>query len=166
MLASASREGGLPGLGGGSLVLWSWGRVCLVWGVGLWSRGGLPGPGWGDGSLVPGGLPGPGGGLWSWGVCLVRGVCLVWGGCLPGPGGLASQHALRQTIPPLWTESETPVKTLPWPNFVAAGKNRCITKKTGTHNLQSSPKPETRTIANFGLTVEWITYPFSESIMP
>ena len=31
-----------------------------------------------------------------------------------------SQHALRQTPPP-WTESQTPVKTLPRPNFVAAG---------------------------------------------
>ena len=36
--------------------------------------------------------------------------------------GCVSQHALRQT-PPLLTESQTPVKTLPWPNFVAAGKN-------------------------------------------
>ena len=74
---------------------------------------------WGRESLVPGGwVSGP------------EGVCLVWGGwvsgpggCLPGPGGgLASQYALRQTSP-LWTESQTPVKTLPWPNFVAAGNN-------------------------------------------
>ena len=40
------------------------------------------------------------------------------GGCLLPRG--VSQHALRQTPPPL-TESQTPVKTLPWPNFVAAG---------------------------------------------
>ena len=49
------------------------------------------------------------------------------GGCLvpgAGLGGEVSQHALRQT-PPLWTESQTPVKTLPWPNFVAAG-NYCV----------------------------------------
>ena len=45
------------------------------------------------------------------------------GGLVPGgesgPGGV-SQYALRQT-PPL-TESQTPVKTLPCPNFVAGGK--------------------------------------------
>ena len=52
------------------------------------------------------------------------GVCLPapGGGCLlPGgvcSGGWVSQHALRQTP---WTESQTPVKTLPWPNFVAGG---------------------------------------------
>ena len=52
-----------------------------------------------------------------------------WGGLLPGrvpgPGGSApggvSQHALRQTpLPPV--DRHTPVKILPWPNFVAAGK--------------------------------------------
>ena len=60
------------------------------------------------------------------GGCTCRGVCTCRGGCTY-PGGvylhggvLASQHPLRQT-PPLWTESHTPVKTLPWPNFVAAG---------------------------------------------
>ena len=65
--------------------------------------------------LLPGGgvcLVG-GGSAWSGGACLVQGGSLV-------QGGLASQHALRQT-PPLWTESQTLVKTLPWPNFVAAG---------------------------------------------
>ena len=68
------------------------------------------------GSAWSGGVSGPRGCLWSGGCLWSRGVCLVWG------GGLASQHALRQT-PGLWTESQTPVKTLPWPNFVAAGKN-------------------------------------------
>ena len=29
---------------------------------------------------------------------------------------------------PLSTESQTPVKTLPWPNFVAAGKNKTLKK--------------------------------------
>ena len=74
-------------------------------------------------SLLPGG-PGLGG-------CLVWGA-LVWGGAWSGgwgvcsgggllPGG-ASQHALRQTpLPPV--DRQTPVKILPWPNFVAAGKN-------------------------------------------
>ena len=67
-------------------------------GVVAWS-GGMPG-------LGGGGVPGLGGSAPRGGVC--------------SGGGLASQHALRQT-PPLWTESQTPVKTLPWPNFVAAG---------------------------------------------
>ena len=62
-----------------------------------------------------GGVPTRGGGR-----CDVPGL----GGGVPGPGGgLASQHALRQTPSPPWTESQTPVKTLPWPNFVAAGNN-------------------------------------------
>ena len=66
------------------------------------------------------GVSAPGGGCLLWGVSAPRGVSA------PGvstPGGVCSrgvsQHALRQT--PLWTESQTPVKTLPWPNFVTAG---------------------------------------------
>ena len=48
------------------------------------------------------------------------------GGRGSGPGGSdlvpgGSQHALRQNPPPV--DRHTPVKTLPWPNFVAAGKN-------------------------------------------
>ena len=59
------------------------------------------------GCLVPwGGESAPGGDVWSRGSA---------------PGGVF-QHALRKTPPPPpWTESQTPVKTLPWPNFVAAG---------------------------------------------
>ena len=87
--------------------------------------------------LVPWGVLSPGG-------CLLReisapgvsvpvvsaprgGVCLG-GVCSQGvsaSGGMAFQHALRQTPPSLWTESQMPVKTLPWPNFVAAGNN-CV----------------------------------------
>ena len=79
------------------------GGVCLVWG--------------GVVCLVRGGC------AWSGGVSALR-VCLVWGVvCLVG-GCLASQHALRQTpSPPV--DRQTPVKTLPWPNFVAAGKYLC-----------------------------------------
>ena len=63
-------------------------------------------------------------GVWSGGVCSwggsVPGGGLVWGGSGPGgvsaPGGI-SQHALRQTPP---VDRQTPVKILPWPNFVAA----------------------------------------------
>ena len=56
----------------------------------------------------------------------------------PGVGVCVSQHALRQT-PPLLTESQTPVKTLPWPNFVAAGNyvNRPLTYFSGA-NLRSA----------------------------
>ena len=45
------------------------------------------------------------------GVYLVLGGGLLWGGA----------SAPEADTPP-WTESQTPVKTLPWPNFVAAGK--------------------------------------------
>ena len=114
--------------------------------------GGVPSPG-GVCSGGGGGVPGLGG-VCSGGVsaprgvvCLVRGgvcsggVCLVWGvsaprgGGVPGQegvvcmvgGGLASQHALRQTpCPPTVDRITDACKTLPWPNFVAAGKNTWI----------------------------------------
>ena len=75
-------------------------RGCLLPG-GVSSRGGC---------LLPGGclLRGT---VCSGGVCSGRG-CLLW-------GVYPSMHWGRH--PPLWTESQTPVKTLPWPNFVAAG---------------------------------------------
>ena len=64
------------------------------------------------------------GGVCSQGGVCSRGVCSP-GGLLPGasaPGGWVSQHALRQTpLPPV--DRHTLVKILPWPNFVAAGKN-------------------------------------------
>ena len=50
---------------------------------------------------------------------LLRGGCLVPGRSGPRGGGI-SPHALRQTPPPV--DRQTPVKILPWPNFVAAGK--------------------------------------------
>ena len=109
--------GGVPGPGGvGVVCLVLGGLVCLVLG------GGVSGPG--------GGVPGPGGRwcAWSggvclvWGVCLVQGVCLVWGVSAPAGDGRVSQHALRQTpLPPV--DRQTLVKIIPWPNFVAAGKN-------------------------------------------
>ena len=49
----------------------------------------------------------------------------VWawrGGVWSQGWGVVSQHALRHP-PPRWTESQTPVKTLPCPNFVAGGKD-------------------------------------------
>ena len=56
------------------------------------------------------------------GVCPQGGVC---SGGVCSRGGVVSQHAVRQT-PPLWTESQMPVKTLPCPNFVAGGNNRSL----------------------------------------
>ena len=61
--------------------------------------------------LLPGGVPGPRGGvcfLGKGGGVPGLGGCLLPGGVI-GPG-MVSQHALRQT-PPLWTESQTRVKT-------------------------------------------------------
>ena len=122
--------GGVPGLEGVYLVL----------------RGAVPGLGWVY--LVPGGVPGPGGCTWSWGGVpgLGCGPGLgghTWSRGVPGLGGylvLGGVSALggfqpggrllvggipacteADTPPPLLTESQTPVKTLPWPNFVAAG---------------------------------------------
>ena len=92
------------------------------------------------GSLLPGGVSSGGGshlgglipgGLWFGGVSAPRGVSALGGVCsrevsawgMSAPrGGVISQHALRQTPPPSKTESQMPVKTLPWPNFVVAGK--------------------------------------------
>ena len=59
------------------------------------------------------------GGLLHEGVSVPRGVCS--GGCLFW--GCLFQGGSAGDTPP-WTESQTPVKTLPWPNFVAAGKNQ------------------------------------------
>ena len=83
--------------------------VCFLGGSAC-SRWGLPGPR-GVSSCSRGCPPVPGG------VCLVPGGCLPGlEGCLPGPGGMASQHALRQTpFPPV--DRQTPVKTLPWPQL-------------------------------------------------
>ena len=92
-------------LPGGGLLWWG-----VVWGGGAWSRG----------VCSRGVVSGPGG-VWSGGVPGLGWWCLIWGGGAWSGG--VSQHALRQTPHPLWTESQMPVKTLPWSNFVAAGKN-------------------------------------------
>ena len=85
----------LPGGGGGG--------VCS--GGGIWSWGGVCS-----------------GGVWSWGVSAPRGVSLPGGS--PCQGGLLAGGGSRcWRPPPPWTESQTPVKTLPWPNFVAAGND-------------------------------------------
>ena len=84
--------------------------------------------------LVPGGVSAPGGvvpgegGLVMGGVC--SGGCLFrggWVGCLV-PGGYPSMHWGRHPSPPV--DRYTLVKTLPWPNFVAAGNNSTCSYKT------------------------------------
>ena len=91
-----SRGGGCLPLLGGVLLVPEGGAVCLILGGGF--------------SLVQGGG----------GVCLFRGVLLGPGGvCLPGrgggflgPGGSPwSGGGVLRRLPPLWTESQTPVKT-------------------------------------------------------
>ena len=88
-----------------------------------WSGGGSAprGGAWcGGGVSAPGGVPGlgglPPGGCLVWG-----GVCLVWGG-LP-PGGVGIPACTEADTPPPPVDRHTLVKILPWPNFVAAGKN-------------------------------------------
>ena len=111
MLKSASREGGCLLRGECAP------EGCLLGGI--CSQGGLLPGGLLQGVSAPGGgVSAPGGG-----VCSQGGVGVSAGGLsamgVSAPGGGVSQHVLRQT-PPLLTESQTPVKTLPWPNFVAA----------------------------------------------
>ena len=116
-------SGGMSALGGGLLP----GGVC--WGEGVsgpgggWSGMSAPGVvysqgGWGDGW---------GGGVWAGRGVSAPGGCLFRGSAPGGGsgqgGGYPSMHWGRHPPPALWTESQTPVKTLPWPNFVAAGNN-------------------------------------------
>ena len=68
------------------------------------------------------------GGVCSWGDVSSQGVSAPEGVSAPGdrvsaPGGGCGIPACTEADTPPWTESQTPVKTLPWPNFVAAGNN-------------------------------------------
>ena len=101
---------------------WPYAGVCFPGGCLLRGISALGDCLLGGGCLLPGGVCSRGclllGGVCSWGGvsaprgCLLQGVSAL---------GVVSQHALRQT-PPLLTESQTPVKTLPLPIFVAVGK--------------------------------------------
>ena len=90
-----------------------------------------------------GGVLSPGGCLVPGGWCLLQGG-LLGGGCLV-PGGVSSGGCLLQgggvSAPeadtPLWTESQTPVKTLPWPNFVAAGNKRTFLMNANRFNQRT-----------------------------
>ena len=119
------------------------GGGCLVRGVsaaggGVCSGGSAPG-----GCLVSGrGVSAPGGvcsgGCMLWGGLVLGGVCLSWGGSLlpgegcllqgvcswgvSGPGGCllvggVGIPACTEADPPLWTEWQTGVKILPWPQL-------------------------------------------------
>ena len=113
----------------GECLLWggvcSRGEGCLLQGAGVSTPGGV----YSQGVSAPrGGVSALGGGCLLLGLSAPVGVsaprgegCLLQGGVCSGgcllPGGVVSQHALRQTPPPPWTESQTPVKTLPWPQL-------------------------------------------------
>ena len=73
-------------------------------------------------SASRGGVSVPGGS--ARGVSALGGVCSR-GVSAPGGCGIPACTA-ADSPPPLWTESQTPVKTLPWPNFVAAGNNNWL----------------------------------------
>ena len=73
------------------------------------------GSGLGGVGLVRGGLV-LGGWVWSRGG-MVPGGCLVWGGVWSG--GYIPAYTNSDPPPPV--DRQTPVKILPWPNFVAAG---------------------------------------------
>ena len=71
-------------------------------------------------SMLQGGWSAAGGGLLLGGCLLLGGVCsqgVSAAGRVSAPGGLVSQHAVRQT-PPLWTEWKTGAKYILAPNFV------------------------------------------------
>ena len=100
------------------------------------------------GGLCPGGLCLAEGSLSSRGISVQGGLCPVGslsrgslGGLCPGGSisrGFSVLGGLPDRTPPLWTESQTGVKTLPWRNFIAGGKNRdSINKMTDSFE---SPK--------------------------
>ena len=60
--------------------------------------------------------------LQGWGVSAPGGVSALGGGGCLLLGGCGIPACTEADTPPLWTESQMLVKTLPWPNFVAAGK--------------------------------------------
>ena len=78
-------------------------------------------------------------------VCSAPGGCLVLGGglvpggtCLVLWGGAGGIPTCTEADPPLWTESQTPVKIWPCPNFVAGGKNESFcTNQKQSANVRS-----------------------------
>ena len=113
LLGGLSAPGGVPGLGGLLPGGVCWG-VYLVWGVsaqGCTCSGGCT---WSGGCTCSRGVSGLGGvcsrgRTWSRGGCLLQGGVPGLEGCLL-PGGGAPGSGACQVLP-LWTESQTPVKT-------------------------------------------------------
>ena len=104
----------------------------------LCAKGGVPAP---RGSVCSWGVSAPGWGLLPGGACSQGGVC-SWGGGIP---------ACTEADPPLWTESQTCVKTLPCPNFVTGGnKNKQGPKRNG-----SKTKRQTFAFASVFVQCEW-----------
>ena len=111
-------------------------------------------------SLLPGG-----GGLLS-GDLLLGGSAPRVGGLLPGgvcSGGVCSRGrgwhpSMHWGRPPLWTESQTPVKTLPWPNFVAAGNKQIVFNVAPCKISQVYPLTTTSRIKQVSLSScsEWL----------
>ena len=68
-----------------------------------------------------GGICSMGGVCFLGGVCLLEGVSASWGCLLLGgvsaSGVCGIPTCTEADTHPLWTESQTPVKTLPWPQF-------------------------------------------------
>ena len=89
-------------------------------------------------------LPGGGVVFCSGKGCLLLGVLLGGGvpgsGGVPGPGGYPSMHWGRHPSPAPPVDRQTLVKILPWPNFVAAGKNyeKLIYLFCGEHSYTST----------------------------
>ena len=108
----ASTPWGVSAPGGCMLLGGAWSRGCLVWGV--WSGGSGP-----RGGQVLGGWGCLLWGVWSGGVCSQGGVC---------SGGVWGIPACTEAEPPCGQNSQMPVKTLPWPNFVAASNNSYFRK--------------------------------------
>ena len=76
-----------------------------------------PGGGLVEGCLLPGGSGPRGGCLLQGRGCLLPGG-LVWGGLVGGVGYIPACSE-ADPLPPV--DRQTPVKILPWSNFVAAG---------------------------------------------
>ena len=66
-------------------------------------------------------------------------ACPLWGGVSTlGVSGIPT--CTEADTHPLWTESQTPVKTLPWPQFVVASKNNEKIPGNLLKNLEKSWK--------------------------
>ena len=98
------------------------------------------------GLLLGGGGSAAGGGCLVWGVSAPRGVpgprgCLLLGGAWSGGVGIPACTE-ADTLPPV--DRHTLVKILPWPNFVAAGKNVILKYDLNQHKIAVIMKVQQR----------------------